>query len=74
MSSFDELLKHNILDALWINDTGFALSDGLKSRLAVGHFNGEELPTMSWSSPIAPGGALHSTVKDMLKFLSANKD
>jgi CubicO group peptidase (beta-lactamase class C family) len=24
------------------------------------------------SSPIAPGGALHSTVSDMLKFLSAN--
>lgn len=72
MSSFDELLKHNILDVLGMNDTGFTLSDGLKSRLAVGHFNGEELPTMNWSSPIAPGGALHSTVKDMLKFLSAN--
>lgn len=72
MSSFDGLLKHNILDVLGMNDTGFVLSDGLKSRLAVGHFNGEELPPMNWSSPIAPGGALHSTVKDMLKFLSAN--
>ena len=55
-----------------MNGTGFALSDGLKSRLAVGHFNGEELPIINWSSPIAPGGDLHSTVKDMLKFLSAN--
>jgi serine-type D-Ala-D-Ala carboxypeptidase/endopeptidase len=28
--------------------------------------------TLNLSRPIAPGGALHSTVSDMLKFLSAN--
>ena len=72
MSSFDELLDHNILDVLGMNDTGFGLSESQKSRLAVGHFNGQELPTFNMSSPIAPGGALHSTVSDMLKFLSAN--
>ena len=33
---------------------------------------GQELPTWNTSNPIAPGGALHSTVSDMLKFLSAN--
>jgi hypothetical protein len=38
----------------------------------MGHKNGQELPTLTLSSPIAPGGALHSTVSDMLKFLSAN--
>ena len=72
MSSFDELLDHNILDVLGMNDTSFGLSDSQKSRLAMGHFNGQELPTLNLSSPIAPGGALHSTVSDMLKFLSAN--
>jgi serine-type D-Ala-D-Ala carboxypeptidase/endopeptidase len=73
MSSFDKLLEHDILDVLGMNDTSFALSESQKSRLAVGHFNGqEELPTFNMSSPIAPGGALHSTVSDMLKFLSAN--
>jgi D-alanyl-D-alanine-carboxypeptidase/D-alanyl-D-alanine-endopeptidase len=73
MSSFDKLLEHDILDVLGMNDTSFALSESQKSRLAVGHFNGhEELPTLNMSSPIAPGGALHSTVSDMLKFLSAN--
>jgi len=73
MTSFDKLLDHNILDVLGMNDTSFSLSDSQKSRLAVGHFNGqEELPTLNMSSPIAPGGALHSTVSDMLKFLSAN--
>jgi serine-type D-Ala-D-Ala carboxypeptidase/endopeptidase len=72
MSSFDKLLDNNILDVLGMNDTSFGLSESQKSRLAVGHFNGQELPTLNMSSPIAPGGALHSTVSDMLKFLSAN--
>jgi D-alanyl-D-alanine-carboxypeptidase/D-alanyl-D-alanine-endopeptidase len=72
MSSFDELLENNILDVLGMNDTIFGLSDSQKSRLAVGHFNGQELPTWNMSSPLAPGGGLHSTASDMLKFLSAN--
>lgn len=72
MSSFDELLEHSILDVLGMNDTSFVLSDSQKSRLAVGHLNGQELPALNMSSSIAPGGALYSTVNDMLKFLSAN--
>ncbi len=72
MSSFDELLDDSILDVLGMNDTSFGISEPQKSRLAVGHFNGQELPTLNMSSPIAPGGALHSTASDMLKFLSAN--
>ena len=72
MSSYDKLLAHNILNVLGMNDTSFGLSDSQKSRLAVGHFNGQELPTWNMSNPLAPGGALHSTASDMLKFLSAN--
>jgi CubicO group peptidase (beta-lactamase class C family) len=68
MSSFDELLKNNILDVLGMDDTSFALTDAFKSRLAVGHFNGQELPLLNMSSPIASGGALHSSVNDMVKF------
>ena len=55
MPSFDKLLDHNILDVLGMNDTSFVLSDSQKSRLAVGHFNGQELPTWNMSSPLAPG-------------------
>ena len=55
-----------------MNDTSFGLSDSQKSPLAVGHFNGQELPTLNFSSSIAPGGGLLSTISDMLKFLSAN--
>ena len=36
------------------------------------HFHGQELPTLNFSSSIAPVGGLHSTASDMLKFLSAN--
>ena len=55
MSSFDELVEHNILNVLGMNDTSIGLSDSQKSRLAVGHFNGQELPTWNMSNPIAPG-------------------
>ena len=72
MSSFDKLLEHDILNVLGMNDTSFGLADSQKSRLAVGHFDDQELPILNFSSSIAPGGGLHSTVSDMLKFLSAN--
>jgi CubicO group peptidase (beta-lactamase class C family) len=73
MSSYDELLSKKILDVLDMNSTNIGISDTQKSRLAIGHFNGgQELPTWNASNPIAPGPGLHSTVSDMLKFLSAN--
>ena len=72
MSSFDELLKNNILDVLGMNDTSIGISDSQKSRLAVGHLNGQELPTENNSNPMAPAGALYSTASDMIKFLSSN--
>jgi serine-type D-Ala-D-Ala carboxypeptidase/endopeptidase len=72
MSSYDELLSKKILEVLDMNSTSIGLSDAQKSRLAIGHFNGQELPTWNASNPIAPGPALHSTVSDMLKFVSTN--
>ena len=72
MSSFYELLDHDILDVLGMNDTGFVLSDSQKSRLAVGHLNGQELPLWDVPSPIHPAGGVYSSTVDMLKFLSAN--
>ena len=71
MSSFDKLLDHTILDVLGLNDTSFCLSESKISRLAAGQFNGQELPALNISSPIAQGGALHSTASDMVKFSSA---
>jgi serine-type D-Ala-D-Ala carboxypeptidase/endopeptidase len=55
-----------------MNDTSINLSDAQKSRLAVGHLYGQELPRFNFSNPIAPGGGLYSSASDMLKFISAN--
>ncbi len=70
--SYDRLLEERILNVLGMNSTSIVLSDAQKSRLAIGHLNGQELPFWNTSRPIAPGGALHSSVADMLKFASAN--
>ena len=70
--SYDLLLKERILNVLGMNSTSIVLSDAQKSRLAIGHLNGQELPFWNTSRPIAPAGGLHSSVADMLKFASAN--
>ena len=70
--SYDRLLDKRILNVLGMNSTSIVLSDAQKSRLAIGHLNGQELPFWNISRPIAPAGGLHSSVADMLKFASAN--
>jgi CubicO group peptidase (beta-lactamase class C family) len=69
---YDQLLEERILNVLGMNSTSIVLSDVQKSRLAIGHLNGQELPFWNTSRPIAPAGGLHSSVADMLKFASAN--
>ncbi len=69
---YDRLLEERILNVLGMNSTSVVLSDVQKSRLAIGHLNGQELPFWNTSRPIAPAGGLHSSVADMLKFASAN--
>jgi D-alanyl-D-alanine-carboxypeptidase/D-alanyl-D-alanine-endopeptidase len=70
--SYDRLVEERILNVLGMNSTSIVLSDAQKSRLAIGHLNGQELPFWNSSRPIAPAGGLHSSVADMLKFASAN--
>jgi serine-type D-Ala-D-Ala carboxypeptidase/endopeptidase len=70
--SYDRLVEERILNVLGMNSTSIVLSDAQKSRLAIGHLNGQELPFWNASRPIVPAGGLHSSVADMLKFASAN--
>ena len=72
MSSYDELLTERILNVLGMNSTSIYLSDELKSRLAIGHLSGRELPLFNISNPLVPGGGLYSSADDLLKFISAN--
>ena len=72
MSSYDELVTKRILNVLGMNSTSINLSDEQKSRLAIGHLLGRELPLLNFSNPMVPGGGLYSSASDMLKFISAN--
>lgn len=72
MSSYDELLTKRILDVLGMNSTSIILSNEQKSRLAIGHLSGRELPLFNISNPLVPGGGLYSSANDLLKFVSAN--
>jgi serine-type D-Ala-D-Ala carboxypeptidase/endopeptidase len=72
MSSYDELLTERILNVLGMNGTSIYLSDEQKSRLAIGHSSGRELPLFNISNPLVPGGGLYSSAGDLLKFISAN--
>ena len=72
MSSYDELLTERILNVLGMNSTSIYLSDEQKSRLAIGHLSGRELPLFNISNPLVPGGGLYSSADDLLKFISAN--
>jgi D-alanyl-D-alanine-carboxypeptidase/D-alanyl-D-alanine-endopeptidase len=72
MSSYNELVTKRILNVLGMNSTSIYLSDEQKSRLAIGHIHGRELPLFNLSNPMVPGGGLYSSAGDMLKFISAN--
>ena len=76
---YEELLKERILDVLGMDSTGIAmnstaiiLSDALKSRLAKGHIDGNEVNLEFIPEAIRPAGALYSSANDLLKYLSAN--
>ena len=69
--SYEELVRKRVLEPLGMSDTGIALPERLKSRLATG--SGPNLsPVKNWNfDAIAGAGALRSTARDMLKFLTA---
>jgi CubicO group peptidase (beta-lactamase class C family) len=75
---YEQLVINRILNVLGMNSTRITLSNTptLLSRLALGHFNGTEIPVTSISfvnpPPLAPAGSLRSSASDMVKYLSAN--
>ena len=74
---YEQIVTDRILNVLGMNTTRITLSDTtLLSHLALGHFNVIEIPITSVSfvnpPPLAPAGSLHSSTRDMVKYLSAN--
>lgn len=71
--SYEQLVKHRILDVLGMNDTKIALSPyELKNRFSIGHRGGKEITTPTIPEIVAGAGAFRSTSDDLLKYTSAN--
>lgn len=69
--SYEELVRRRVLEPLGMNDTAMALPDRLAARLAPG-FDLLLKPVKNWRfDALAGAGALRSTARDMLKFLTA---
>jgi D-alanyl-D-alanine-carboxypeptidase/D-alanyl-D-alanine-endopeptidase len=68
---YEELVRKRVLEPLGMADTAIVLPERLKARLAPG--SGPNLsPVKNWNFDVlAPAGALRSTARDMLRFLTA---
>jgi CubicO group peptidase (beta-lactamase class C family) len=71
-TGYGEAIRQRILEPLGMSDTAVTLDEDQTARFATGH-DAKGAPTSHWDSPGMPGGgALRSSVSDMLKFLRAN--
>jgi len=69
--SYEELVRRRVLEPLGMNDTSITLTESQERRLAPG-FDANLKPVKNWRfDALAGAGALRSTARDMLKFLSA---
>ena len=70
-TDYESLLRVRILAPLAMTDTFVILGPAHRERLAAGH-NQRREPVTNWDLPtLAGAGGLRSTVRDMLRFLSA---
>ena len=70
--SYEDAIVDQICDPLGLSDTRINLSNEQQARFAMG-YSGDGKPTQPWDIPtLAGAGALRSTAKDMLTFLTAN--
>ena len=71
---YEELVRRRVLEPLGMNDTAITLTEALHGRLAMGT-GPTLLPVKNWGlDALAGAGALRSTARDMLKFLTAAMD
>jgi serine-type D-Ala-D-Ala carboxypeptidase/endopeptidase len=70
-SSYEALVKKEVLDPLGMHDTAVKLTPALAKRFATGHDENNN-PAHAWDlDALAGAGALRSTAADMLTFLEA---
>ena len=72
-SSYEDLIKNIICDKLDMPNTRVNFSQKQKKHLVTGYAaNGQKAVNWDWLDSMAGAGALHSDLKDMMKFLEAN--
>ncbi|MDX1548316.1 MAG: serine hydrolase [Rhodothermales bacterium] len=70
-TDYETLLRERILGPLGLGDTGIALTEDQRARLATGYRDGR--PVAYWDLPaLAGAGALRSTADELLRFLAAH--
>ena len=72
---YREYVKQNILEPLGMTNSGFDLTDEIKSRLACGYLPSEDGKSFEQAplfdlEGMAPAGQLYSSIKDMARFVS----
>jgi CubicO group peptidase (beta-lactamase class C family) len=71
-TNFESLVLDRICRPLHMDDTCFTVPAGLRARTSAGHGDaGKRGPGLQLQAYV-PAGALHSTVNDLLKYVSAN--
>lgn len=70
-TSYEDMVRRRVLDPLGMADSAIVLPERLAARLAPG-FDAALKPVKNWRfDALAGAGALRSTARDMLKFLTA---
>lgn len=70
--SFEQLIDERILKVLGMNSSGISITNETKAHFAKGHLAGKEIGLEFLPEIIQPAGAMYSSAKDLLKYLSAN--
>lgn len=72
--SYDELILECISKKLMMANTVVSLTQHMQKDFAEGHHLGQRVEHWNFTPAFAGAGALHSNIKDMVKFLSANME
>jgi D-alanyl-D-alanine-carboxypeptidase/D-alanyl-D-alanine-endopeptidase len=69
-TTYEDLLRDRVTTPFALNSTSVTPTAGMRSRMAHGHTE-QRQPAAAWNVPaFAGGGSIHSTVTDLLGFLS----
>lgn len=70
--SYEQLISDVITQKLDMNQTFIEVKPEAQNKLAIGHQCGKAVPYWDFQQSTAGAGALRSSIKDMIQFLSAN--